>query len=232
MLIDANKLLDFPVLSLHVGGMIAKTTRLIIDPNDLKVIAFELTGPEVGGENGTILQVKDVREFSGVGMVVDSIDEFVNPGDVIKLDKILELEFELIGKKVESKKGSKLGKISTFMINTEDFTIQQFVVQRPIMKAFLDPELLIGRSEIVKVTDEKVIVRDEEDKIKKRAMKEDFVPNFVNPFKPGGVFAPEPEATTPTSSASEAENTNPAPDSSAPEISPADNQNLDAQDTE
>lgn len=231
MLIDDNNLLDFPVLSLHVGGMIAKTTRLIIDPNDLKVVAFELTGPEVGGENGTILQVKDVREFSGMGMVVDSIDEFVNPGDVIRLDKILELNFELIGKKVESKKGSKIGKVSGFVVNTDDFAVQQFIVQRPFVKAFLDPELLIGRSEIVKVTDEKVIVKDEEDKIKKRAMKEDFVPNFVNPFRPGGVFAPEPE-TTSTSNGAKTENATPTPDSHGPEISPADSQNLDAQDTE
>lgn len=193
MLIDSNRLLDYPILSLHVGGMIAKTTSLIIDPNDLRVVGFNLIGPEVGGENGTILQVKDIREFSNIGMVVDSIDEFVNPGDVIKLDEVLNLNFELIGKKVESKKGSKIGKVSGFMINTEDFMVQQFVVQRPMMKAFLDPELLIGRSEVVKVTDEKVIVKDEEDKIKKRALKEDFVPNFVNPFRAGGAFAPEPD---------------------------------------
>lgn len=193
MIIDSIKLLNYPVLSIHVGGMIAKTTSLIIDPNDLKIVGFQLTGPEVGGDNGTILQVKDIREFSNIGMVVDSIDEFVSPGDVIKLDEILNLNFELIGKKVESKKGSKIGKVSGFSVNTEDFMIQQFVVQRPVMKSFLDPELLIGRSEIEKVTDEKVIVKDEEEKIRKRALKEDFVPNFVNPFRAGGAFAPEPD---------------------------------------
>ena len=193
MIIDSTKLLNYPVLSIHVGGMIAKTTSLIIDPNDLKIVGFQLTGPEVGGDNGTILQVKDIREFSNIGMVVDSIDEFVSPGDVIKLDEILNLNFELIGKKVESKKGSKIGKVSGFSVNTEDFMIQQFVVQRPVMKSFLDPELLIGRSEIEKVTDEKVIVKDEEEKIRKRALKEDFVPNFVNPFRAGGAFAPEPD---------------------------------------
>lgn len=193
MIIDSTRLLNYPVLSIHVGGMIAKTTSLIIDPNDLKIVGFQLDGPEVGGDNGTILQVKDVREFSNIGMVVDSIDEFVSPGDVIKLDEILNLNFELIGKKVESKKGSKIGKVSGFTVNTENFMVQQFVVQRPVMKSFLDPELLIGRSEIENVTDDKIIVKDEEEKIRKRALKEDFVPNFVNPFRAGGAFAPEPD---------------------------------------
>lgn len=193
MIIDSTRLLNYPVLSIHVGGMIAKTTSLIIDPNDLRIVGFQLDGPEVGGDNGTILQVKDVREFSNIGMVVDSIDEFVSPGDVIKLDEILNLNFELIGKKVESKKGSKIGKVSGFTVNTENFMVQQFVVQRPVMKSFLDPELLIGRSEIEKVTDDKIIVKDEEEKIRKRALKEDFVPNFVNPFRAGGAFAPEPD---------------------------------------
>lgn len=183
MLIDATKLINYPVLSLHVGGMIAKTTKIIIDPDDLKIVGFELMGPDVGGENGTVLQIKDIREFSDIGMVVDSIDEFINPEDVVKLDKIMSLGFELENMKVESKKGAKLGKVSRYLVNTENFMVQQFVVQRPFMKSFLDPELLIGRSEITKVTNDKIIVKDEEDKIKKGVAREDFVPNFVNPFR-------------------------------------------------
>lgn len=183
MLIDATKLINYPVLSLHVGGMIAKTTKIIIDPDDLKIVGFELMGPDVGGENGTVLQIKDIREFSDIGMVVDSIDEFVNPEDIVKLDKIMSLGFELENMKVESKKGAKLGKVSRYLVNTENFMVQQFVVQRPFMKSFLDPELLIGRSEITKVTNDKIIVKDEEDKIKKGVAREDFVPNFVNPFR-------------------------------------------------
>lgn len=183
MLIDADKFPGCPVLSLHVGGKIAEVTGLIVDPHQLKVVGFQLMGPELGGENGTILQTKDIREFSELGMVIDSIDELVNPGEVIKLDKILDLDFDLNGKKVVSKKGSRIGKVINYTINSANFMVQQFLVQRPMMKSFLDPELLIGRSEVVKVDDEKVVVKDEADKIRKKGMREDFVPNFVNPFR-------------------------------------------------
>ena len=51
------------------------------------------------------------------------------------------------------------------------------------LKSFSDPELTIPRKEIVEVNDYKVIVKDEEKVIKKKAAHEDFIPNFVNPFR-------------------------------------------------
>ena len=132
---------------------------------------------------GEILEARDVREFSNLGMIVDSAETFVNPGDVAKLDKILALNFSLIGLKVETKKGSKLGKIIDFVVDSETFMVQQLVVKRPMVKAFIDPELIVPRKEIVEVNDYKIIVKDEEDKIRKKAMKDDFIPNFVNPFR-------------------------------------------------
>ena len=183
MLLESTRLLNYPVLSLHMGGMIAKTSELVVNPNDLKIIAFKLYGPEVGKEAGEYLRTENVREFSGLGIVVDSNDDFVNGDEVIKLKEVLDLNFSLVGMKVESKKGTKLGKVGGYMVNTDTWGVQQIIVKRPLMKAFMDPELLIGKSEIVKITDDKIIVKDEESKIRQKATTEDFVPNFVNPFR-------------------------------------------------
>ncbi len=184
MLIDATKLLSAPVLSLHMGGMIAKTTEIIVDPDSLKVVAFKVSGPETGnGEIGEYLQVKDVREYSPIGMVIDSSDDFVDMGDVVKLKKVLELNFSLDGMRVVTKKGTRLGKVANYTINTDGFLVQQLIVQRPFLKSFVDPELTIGRSEIVKISDTEIVVKDEEAKIRTNATREDFVPNFVNPFR-------------------------------------------------
>lgn len=166
-----------------MAGMIAKTEELVVDPNDLKVMAFKLYGPEVGKQSGDYLKAEDVREFSSVGMVVDSSDDFVTEDEVIKLKEILELNFSLDGMRVESKKGTYLGKVENYVVNTDGFYVEQLVIRRPLLKAFLDPELLISKNEIVKITDDKIIVKDEEAKIRERATKEDFVPNFVNPFR-------------------------------------------------
>ena len=185
MLVNASRLLNYPVLSLHVGGPIAWVDAEVVDPEKLKIVAFYVSGPVVQNdpEVGGILESRDVREFSNLGMIVDSEEVFVNQGDVAKLDKILSLNFSLMGLKVETKKGSRLGKIIDFVVDSETFMIHQLIVKRPFTKALLDPELIIPRKEIIEVNDYKIIVKDEEDKIRKKAVKEEFIPNFVNPFR-------------------------------------------------
>jgi len=129
------------------------------------------------------LDASSIREYSRYGMVIDSIDELVEPDDVIKIANVLKLNFNLVGLKVETKKGSKLGKVSDYIVTNDNFTVQQIIVKRPLIKSFMDPELTIPRKEIVEVTDYKIIIKDEEKVIKEKAEKEEFIPNFVNPFR-------------------------------------------------
>lgn len=185
MLINASRLLNYPILSLHMGGPVAWVYSEVVDPEKMKIVAFCVDGPAIKNdpEVGNIMEASDVREFSDLGMIVDSADDFVNEGEVKRLDKVLALNFSLYGLKVVTKKGTKLGKIVDFVVDTDNYMVHQLVVKRPIVKAFLDPELIIPRKEILEIDDYQIVVKDEEEKIRKRAAREDFVPNFVNPFR-------------------------------------------------
>ncbi len=183
MLVSSLNLLGAPVLSVRAGGAITYVSDLVVDPDHLKVIAMYCRGGLVSHSDANILSVSSVREYSPLGFIIDDVEELVTREDVVKVDRVLNLGFSLIGLKVETKKGSKLGKISDFTLNPDDFIVQQIIVRRPALKALVDPELVISRKEIVKVTDDKIVVKDEEETLKKRAEKEDFVPNFVNPFR-------------------------------------------------
>lgn len=183
MLTNASKMIGCPIMSLHVGGQIATVEQLIVDPNNLRVIALAVTGIAKEKGVGNILDVTDIREFSKIGLIINSIDDLVLPDDVIKIRDVLALDFDLNGMNVKSKKGSRMGKIKDYVINPENFAVRQLIVQRPMLKAFLDPELTIDASQVVEITDYDVIVKDEISKIKKEAEKAEFVPNFVNPFR-------------------------------------------------
>lgn len=190
MLIHSSKIIGTPVLSLHVGGKIAETISPIIDPKTLKIVAFTLTGPLVGkDEVGDLLDVKYIREFSHLGMIVNSYDDFTTREDAIRIQKILDLNFTLLGKKVITKKDTKLGKVIDYTLDPADFQIHQLIVQRPPLKALVDPELVISRTQITKITNHQIVVKDEEEKIRTESAKEDFIPNFVNPFRKQS-FAP------------------------------------------
>lgn len=187
MLIEGSKLLKYPILSLHTASRIAEVKGLVIDPNFLKVVAFEISA--VSSRQSLFLEASSVREFSKIGMIVDSDEEFVEKDDVIKLKETIDLGFSLDNMKVVSKKKAMLGRIEDFIINTEDFQIMQLIVKRPIYKALIDPELVIGRSDIHEINDSEIIVKSEEGTIMKKSGTLDFVPNFVNPFKDGKYIA-------------------------------------------
>lgn len=188
MLIKSQNLVNTPVLSVQDSSRIATLKDPVIDPDNLKILAFHIipTSPEA-----SLLATKSIREYSHLGVIIDSAEEFISNDDVIRIKDVLEINFHLVGLRVETKKHTYLGRITSFTVTDNDFMIQQIIVKRPMIKSFIDPELTIPRSEIIEVTDTKIIVKDEEKTIRERAMKEDFVPNFVNPFRthePG--FAP------------------------------------------
>ena len=184
-----SNLTNFPVLSLHVGGEIARTKKAIIDPEDLKIIAYTLEGAIIQNDPdvGNILDLADVREMSEKGFIVDSADVFTTRDDVIKLDEIMSLDFDLVGLKVVDQRGKKLGKIIDYTIDSGSFMVYQLIVQRPVMASFIDPQLTINRSQIVEIDDFKVTIKHSTSKVKvkkaKEAPEEEFVPNFSNPFR-------------------------------------------------
>ena len=191
MLIYSQKLIGAPVLSIRAGGPVTRVSSLIVDPNSLKIIGLFCQGGLAPRSGANILPVTSIREYSSLGLVINDAEDLVDSEEVVRIGEVLKLNFALPGLKVETKKGTKLGKIVEFTLNPDDFLVQQLIVHRPTLKALIDPELTIPRKEIIEVTDYKIIIKDEEDTLKKRAEKEDFVPNFVNPFRnqePG--FAP------------------------------------------
>ena len=189
MLIEGSKLLNYPILSLHTASKIAEVKALIINPNFLKVVAFEINA--VSSKQRLFLETASVREFSKMGMIVDSDEEFVEQGDVIKLKEMIELGFTLENMKVLSKKKTMLGRVEDFIVTTDDFRVMQLIIKRPIYKSLIDPELVIGRSEIHEINDTEIIVKSDESTIIKKSGALDFVPNFVNPFKDGKYIASE-----------------------------------------
>jgi hypothetical protein len=188
MLLAGSRLIDMPVMGLQTGSELARTEREIINPHTLEVIAYELTGPLLNTKPA-LLRVADVREFSDIGMIVDSSDEFVSPSDIIKLDEIYQLHFSLTGKSVIDLKHRKLGKVIGYTIETGGFVIQQLSVKRPFLQSLSDAELLVHRSQIKKVTDTQIVIESE---LKTPApVLKTVRDNYSNPFRK--TSGPQPE---------------------------------------
>jgi len=180
MLLAGSRLINAPVMGLQTGSELGRLTQPVIVPDTLAIIAYEVTGPLLD-RSPTLLRVADVREFSDIGVIIDSNDEFVSPDDVIKLGEIYNLHFSPLHMNVVDEKHRKLGKVDGYTIETTGFVIQQLSVKRPLFRSLNDPQLLIHRSQITEINDHEIVVRSEA-KIPEPVM-HSARNNYVNPFR-------------------------------------------------
>ena len=188
MLVPNSAIIGKSVKSLSTYESIARIDRAIVDYDTLAVISYDISSHlarELGVD--TLLTV-DIRELAEIGAIVDSSDELVAATDVLRVAEIKRLRFDLIGLKVETVDGKKLGVVTDFTYDPQTFIVQQFIVKRPAIRSLLDPYLTISRESVVEVTDYKLILKDDKDKKKSKqsvasTIPTEFVPNYVNPFR-------------------------------------------------
>lgn len=180
-------------MGLQTGSELARTSKPVIDPKTLEIVAYELTGPLLN-EHPSLLRVVDVREFSDVGLIVDSSDEFVGLDDIIKLHEVYELHFSPIGMTVIDEKRHKLGKVDNYTIETGGFVIQQLIIKRPLLKSLNDTHLLVHRTQITEINDTEIIVHSQAE-IPDPVL-DSMRSSYTNPFRKKSQQAEQIEQTT------------------------------------
>lgn len=189
MLVSGSQLTSTPIMSLQTGTQLGTAETPIINPNNLKIVAYEVEGPNLD-LHPSLLLISDVRELSDMGMIINSSEEFVGEEDVIKLKPLYDLKFSVINKHVVDERKKKIGKVIDYTIDPESFVIQQLCVKRPLLKNLSEAELLIHRSQIVEINDSQIIIKSETSK-KKVGVKNGTL-DYVNPFRQ---HAPHAEGT-------------------------------------
>lgn len=180
MLVSGSQMASTPIMSLQTGTQLGTAETAIINPSNLKIVAYEVEGPNLD-LHPSLLLISDVRELSDMGMIINSSEEFVGEDDVIKLKPLYDLKFSVVNKHVIDEHKKKIGKVIDYTIDPESFVIQQLCVKRPLLKSLSEAELLIHRSQIVEINDSQIIIKSGTKK-KSSAVK-DAALNYVNPFR-------------------------------------------------
>ena len=178
MLIPLDRLIGTPVMSLQTGAQLARVKEVLVDPRDLTVVAYELEGSTLV-EQPSFIRPVDVRELSNLGLIVDSSDEFVGVDDVIKIKQVHEFHFTVIGLDVIDDKKHKLGKVRSYNLDAASFALEQLIVRRPLLRSLNESELLIHRSQILEVNDERILVRSASNREPLR----ESIREYANPFR-------------------------------------------------
>lgn len=179
MLVLGSKLDAQPIVGLQTGGELAHIIAPVINPMTLTIVAYRVKGPLLKTDH--YLRIDDVRELGSVGFIVDSIEEFVVPGDVLKLDEIAGYDFRLTNSHVKDEKRKRLGKVIDYTVDIETFTVQQLTVRRPILQSLTDVELIVHRSQIIEITTDAIVIHSKAEVPEHTRLTAPG--SYVNPFR-------------------------------------------------
>jgi uncharacterized protein YrrD len=101
---------------------------------------------------------------------------------VIKLEKLHELGFALVGMPVIDEHKHRLGKVEDYTLETGSFVIQQLNVKRGFFKGLADTGLLIHRKQITEINDNAIVVKSTAKKSAEPVLKATRG-EYVNPFR-------------------------------------------------
>lgn len=146
------------VLSLRTGGPIGKATTPIINPNNLKIEGFYCYDRFEKRE--LVLLYQDIRDILPQGFVVNDFDVLAEADELVRLQKIMDINFELLGKPVETRDKKKVGKVTDYAVETETMFIQKIYVSQSIMKSLTGGSLSIDRSQVVEITPKKIVINE------------------------------------------------------------------------
>ena len=166
-------------MSLQTGAQLAVLEEPIIDPRKLTIVAFYVSGPRLE-QTGSLLHVSDIRELSDIGAIVDGSDSLMSTEGLVRLQEIIDFHFHLNGTKVVDEHGHNLGKVDGYAMEPETYSIQQIYTKPSLLRSFTAATNIIHRSQIVSVTNERIVVKSPTivEEVKQRAEQA-----FSNPFR-------------------------------------------------
>ena len=145
-------------MSLRTGQAIASVSAAIFNPNNLKIEGFYCQ--DRFDKRELILLYQDIREVLPMGYVVNDHEVLVEPDELVRLKTVLELNYELIGKPVQTLSKHKVGKVSDFATETETMYVQKLYVSQSIFKSLTGGSLSIDRTQINEITPKRIIINE------------------------------------------------------------------------
>lgn len=158
MLQLSASLINKSVLSLRTGSPIATILAPIINPDNLKVEGFYCQ--DKFNKQKLVLLYQDIRDILPQGYVVDDHEVLVEPSELIRLKKVMEINYEILGKPVVTVDKQKVGKVSDYATETETMYIQKIYVAQSVFKSLTGGSLSIDRSQINEITPKRIIISE------------------------------------------------------------------------
>lgn len=156
MLISALELKGGEIISLESGASIGEIREPIVDPENGKVLAFDVSTGFLAKR--LILSANDIIEWQRNALIVYGTNVLVEPLEVKRVLDLIKKRFKLIGKRALTEKGIYLGRISDVYVDTTTAMVAKYNISHHILTSFIDEGRIIPANMVVKIDNKKGVI--------------------------------------------------------------------------
>lgn len=155
--------------------MVGEVSGCIIDPKDGAFLGVKIL--DSVGRQPKVIPTNEIKGFGPDIVLVKDMRSLSEPKDVIRILEALAVDPIIIGSKVETECGQKLGIVEDATINLKVLALERLYVRPRGPFGFFAEQLLISAKKIIEIRRNKIIVSDEFAKVDiKKVAKAAFVP--------------------------------------------------------
>ncbi len=157
MLIKASSLMGKQIRSTQDASFLGKVADLIIDPKDGKLIALKLQSKIFKPK---IICTIDIQGFTPLFLVAKDDSVVVDAEEVVRVKEILDNKIMIIGNKVKTESGKKIGICDDVLVDSNTSMVVKFYVKTSGIMGPLQPDRIISSSAVVRIDREAIVVKE------------------------------------------------------------------------
>lgn len=160
MQILASSLIGANVLSIHSGQNLGKISGWLVSTKDLKI---ELLVVSANDKKTLYLMANDIRSLGNGAksmIIIDSSDKLSEKEDLLRHQDLIGSKFDLMGLRVATQSGKKIGKVKDLSIDFQDLYILKLHIKAKVLQRITNERLLVDRTDIVEIKKDRIIIKD------------------------------------------------------------------------
>ena len=152
------------VFSVHDGAAIADVVGWLINKDNFKIELIVVITRDSKTEK--YILPEDIRLSTDRQVIINSQDDITEANELVRQSAMIASKYRLLGSKVETQSGKKLGKVKDFSFDYNTFYIGKIHVVSRFPERITRESFIINRSAVIKVQGDTVIIKDARTKAK------------------------------------------------------------------
>jgi len=158
MLTKGTSLINKQIRSTQDGSYIGRVADLIIDPANGKLLALKMRKSSVFKPK--IICTIDIQGYTPIFLIAKDDSVICDADEVVRVKEVLDKKVLIIGNKVETESGKKLGICEDILIDTETSMVIKFYVKSAGILGPLSSDLIIPSSRVVSINRDAIVVKE------------------------------------------------------------------------